>query len=143
MHVVRWLEPPHYDQATRTVIYVVEMRNDDGSWSIAVALRLGRAGYTEISWSGPVDEGGHPDLLSQALAAYSFDAGDRYEDYRDGERTAAYGVADAVAAALGLESRGQIVADLAKIAIPLIAVVALALWRFRELFGSFRRRSAS
>jgi uncharacterized membrane-anchored protein len=107
MHVVRWLEPPHYDQAKRTVTYAMELRDDDGSWSVAVGLRLGRAGYTEISWSGPVDEGGQPDLLSQALAAHSFDAGDRYEDYRDGDKTAAYGVEGAVAAALGLESKDR------------------------------------
>ena len=145
MHVVGWLEPPHYDKATRTVTYAMELRDDDGSWSNAVALRFGRAGYTELSWAGPVDRfkdaGGRPDLLSQALATHSFDPGHRYEDFLDGDKTADYGVAGAVAGALGIESKGQIVADLAKIAIPLIAVVALALLRSKELFGSFRRRS--
>jgi uncharacterized membrane-anchored protein len=145
LHVVGWLEPPHYDQATRTVTYATELSDDDGSWSNAVALRLGRTGYTEISWAGPVDRasdaGGRPDLLSRALAAHSFDPGHRYEDFRDGDKTADYGVAGALDAALGIESKGRIAAELATIAIPLIAVVALALLRFKELFGSFRRRS--
>src|SRR6185295_13039094 len=72
MHVVGWLAPPHYDKATRTATYAVALKDDDGSWSNAVALRLGRAGYTEFSWAGPVDRfkeaGGQPDLLNQALA---------------------------------------------------------------------------
>lgn len=144
MHVVGWLEPPRYDEATHTVTYALELNDDDGSWSNAVALRLGRAGYTELSWAGPVDRfsdaGGQPDLLSQALATHSFDPGHRYEDFRDGDKTADYGVEGALAAALGLESKGQIAADLAKVAVPLLLVAALALWRFKELFGSFRRR---
>jgi len=147
MHVVGWLAAPRYDQATRTVTYAIALKNDNGSWSNAVALRLGRAGYTEFSWAGPVEQfeeaGGQPDLLTQALATHSFDPGHRYEDFRDGDKIASHGVAGVVAAALGLESKAEIAADLAKIAIPLAAVVALAFLRFKQLFGSFRRRSAA
>jgi uncharacterized membrane-anchored protein len=145
MHVVDWLVAPRYDKATRTVTYAMEMKDDGGSWSNTVALRLGRAGYTEFTWVGSIDRfkeaGGQPDLLNRALATHSFDQGHRYEDFQDGDKVASRGVAGLVAATLGIKSKSQLATDLAKIVIPLIAVVALAAWRFRELFGSFRRRS--
>ena len=144
IQVVGWLETPHYDKATRTVTYAMELKDDRGGWANAVALRLGRTGYTEFTWVGSTEQfkgsRGRPDLLNQGLAIHAFDAGYRYEDFRDGDKVAAYGIAGVMAAALGLESKGQIIADLAKIAIPLIAVAALALWESRELFSSFRRR---
>ena len=145
IYVVGWLAAPRYDQATRTVTYAMALKDDEGSWSNAVALRLSRAGYMEFTWVGSIDQfkeaGGQPDLLNRALATHSFDQDHRYEDFRDGDKVAAHGVAGLVAATLGIKSKGQIAADLAKIAIPALAVFALAVWRFKELFGSFRRRS--
>jgi hypothetical protein len=47
-----------------------------------------------------------------------------------------------VAASLGVQfATESLVATLAKIAIPALAVFALAISRVKELFGSFRRRS--
>jgi uncharacterized membrane-anchored protein len=146
MHVVGWLEPPHYDKATRTVTYAMELKDDESNWSNAVALRLGRAGYTELTWVGSIDQfkqaSGRPELLNQALAVHSFDAGHRYEDFKDGDKIAAYGVAGLLATALGVKlAKGSLLAILAKIAVPALAVVALAFSRVKQLFGSFRRRS--
>src|SRR5262249_37291698 len=103
------------------------------------------AGYTEFTWVGTIDEfrgsAGRPDLLNQALAIHSFDQGYRYEDFKDGDKIAAYGVAGLVATALGVKSaKAEAVVLLAEIAIPAMAVLALAVLRFKELFGSFRRR---
>src|SRR5688572_12284556 len=53
MHVVGWLEPPHYDKSTSTVIYAIEMKDKNGSWANAVALRLGRSGYTMFNLGRP------------------------------------------------------------------------------------------
>jgi uncharacterized membrane-anchored protein len=146
MHVVGWLEPPRYDQATRTVTYAVELTNKYGNWTNGVALRLGRAGYAEVTWVGPVDEyqgsGERPSLLNYALATHSFDEGYRYEDFKDADKVATYGVAGLVATALGVEfAKEGAVVLLAEIAIPALAVFALIVLRFKELFGSFRWRS--
>lgn len=146
IQVVGWLEPPHYDKATRTVTYAMELKDDEGSWSNAIALRLGRAGYTEFTWVGSIEQfkqaGGRPDLLNQALAIHSFDQGHRYEDFKDGDKIAAYGVAGLLATALGVKlAKGSLLAILGKIAIPALAVIALAISRVKQLFGSFRRRS--
>jgi uncharacterized membrane-anchored protein len=147
MHVVGWLEPPRYDQATRTVTYALELKDDESHWTNAVALRLGRAGYTEFTWVGSIDlfkgASGRPDLLNQALAAHSFDQGYRYEDFKEGDKVAAYGVAGLVATALGVKfGKGIIAAVIAflvagkKILIPAAAVAVVALARFgRRLFN--------
>lgn len=52
MEVVGWLQPPSYDATTRTVTYAMELKDTDDHWANAVALRLGRTGYTELTWAG-------------------------------------------------------------------------------------------
>jgi len=153
MHVVGWLEPPHYDKSTRTVTYAMELKDKNGSWANAFALRLGRAGYTEFTWVGSVGlfrgAGGRPVLLNQALASHSYEEGYRYQDFKQGDKVAAYGIAGLVAAALGAKfGKGLIAAIIAfalagkKIAIPTIGVGLAALAKFgRRLFGGDRAES--
>jgi uncharacterized membrane-anchored protein len=152
MHVTGWLEPPHYDAATKTVTYALELGDDGGSWANAVALRLGRAGYTEFTWVGPIEQfksaSGRPELLNQALASHAFEEGYRYADFKEGDKVAAYGVAGLVATALGVKfSKGIIAAVIAfviagkKVIIPLVVVAGVAIMKFgRRLIG---RRSES
>jgi uncharacterized membrane-anchored protein len=148
MHVAGWLEPPHYDKSTHTVTYAIELKDKDGSWANAFALRLGRAGYTEFTWVGSIGlfqgAGGRPALLNQALAGHGFEEGYRYADYQDGDKVAAYGIAGLVAAAMGAKfGKGLIAALIAfviagkKIIIPAVLVGGAALLKFRKrLFGS-------
>jgi len=152
MHVVGWLEPPHYDQATHTVTYAMELNDKDSHWANAVALRLVRAGYTELTWVGSIDgfktAGGRPDLLNEALGSHAFEEGFRYGDYQKGDKVAAYGIAGLVATALGVKfGKGLLAALIAfliagkKIAIPAIAIFGAGIARFwRRLF---RRRADS
>ena len=147
MHVTGWLEPPHYDSATKTVTYALELGDDGGSWANAVALRLGRAGYTEFTWVGPIEQfknaSGRPDLLNLALASHAFDEGYRYADYKEGDKVAAFGVAGLVATALGVKfGKGLIAAIIAfviagkKVIIPLVVVFGAAIMKFgRRLLG--------
>jgi uncharacterized membrane-anchored protein len=148
MHVVGWLEPPHYDQATRTVTYAMELKDKDSNWANAVALRLGRAGYAELTWVGSIasfqSTSGRPELLNQALATHAFEEGYRYQDFKDGDKVAAYGIAGLVAAALGLKiGKGLALAVLAKIGIPAAALAAYIAMRFRQLFAWWRWRPRS
>jgi uncharacterized membrane-anchored protein len=146
MHVTGWLETPHYDQNTRTVTYALELHDEDSSWANAVALRLGRAGYTEFTWVGSIEQfknaSGRPDLLNQALASHAFEEGHRYADFQEGDKVAAYGVAGLVATALGVKfGKGLIAAIIAfvvagkKIIIPAVLVAGAAIAKFgRRLF---------
>jgi uncharacterized membrane-anchored protein len=151
MQVVGWLEPPHYEQSTRTVTYALELKDEDANWVNAVALRLGRAGYTELTWVGSIDSfknaGGRPALLDEALASHAFEEGHRYADFKEGDKVAAYGVAGLVATALGLKfGKGLIAAAIAfliaskKIVIPVVLVLGAALVKFGGRM--FKRRES-
>jgi uncharacterized membrane-anchored protein len=147
MQVVGWLERPHYDKSTHTVTYAMELKDQDGGWANAFALRLGRAGYTEFTWVGSVGlfqgAGGRPALLDQALASHRYEDGYRYQDFKEGDQVAAYGIAGLVAAAVGAKfGKGLIAALIAfliagkKIAIPAVALLGAAALKFgRRLFG--------
>lgn len=147
MHVVGWLEQPTYNKETRTVTYAIELGDDEGTWVNAVALRLGRKGYTEFTWVGPVsafkNSGSRPDLLNLALAKHAFEEGHRYADFTEGDKVASYGIAGLVATALGAKfGKGIIAAIIAaiiggkKFIIPLVLVVGAAIAAFRRrLFG--------
>ena len=147
MHVIGWLEPPHYESITRTVTYALELNDNDSHWVNAVALRLGRTGYTEFTWVGSVEgfrtAGSRPALLDEALAIHSFEEGYRYQDFKDGDKVAAYGIAGLVATALGVKfGKGLIAALIAfviagkKIIIPAVVLGGAALLKFgRRLFG--------
>lgn len=147
MHVVGWLERPYYDESTHTVTYAIELKDKDGSWANAFALRLGRAGYTEFTWVGSVGlfqgAGGRPELLNEALASHRFEEGYRYADYKEGDKVAAYGIAGLVAAAMGAKfGKGLIAALIAfivagkKIIIPAVLVGGAVLFKFgKRLLG--------
>jgi uncharacterized membrane-anchored protein len=147
MEVVGWLQPPAYDSASRTVTYAMELKDKDSHWANAVALRLGRTGYTEFTWAGSIESlqsnGNHPELLRIALDTHEFDEGYRYTDFQEGDKVAAYGIAGLVATALGLKfSKGLIAALIAflvagkKIIIPVALVVVVAIAKFgKKLFN--------
>jgi uncharacterized membrane-anchored protein len=141
MQVAGWLEPPHYDKSTHTVTYAIELKDEDGSWANAFALRLGRAGYTEFTWVGSVGlfqgAGGRPALLNEALASHAFEEGYRYADYKEGDKVAAYGIAGLVAAAMGAKFGKGLIAALIgfliagkKIIIPAVLVGGAVLLKF-------------
>lgn len=148
MHVVGWLEKPHYDKSTNTVTYAIELKDKDGGWANAFALRLGRAGYTEFIWVGSIglfqSAGSRPALLNEALAAHSYEEGFRYADFKSGDKVASYGIAGLVAAAIGAKFGKGLIAGLIavlvagkKVVIPLVLAFGAAIVKFgRRLLGS-------
>lgn len=147
MEVVGWIQPPTYDTATHTVTYSLELKDVDSHWANVVALRLGRGGYSELTWVGAIDamesSGGRPALLNTALDMHTFDEGHRYADYKDGDKVAAFGIAGLVATALGVKFGAKgfaaIIAFLLagkKIIIPAVVVGIAAIAKYwRKLFN--------
>jgi uncharacterized membrane-anchored protein len=140
MHVVGWLEEPHYDRATNTVTYAIEMEDKDGSWANAFALRLGRAGYAEFVWVGSIgllqSAGSRPQLLDDAMAAHDFEEGHRYADFKNGDAVAAFAIAGLVRAAVsGTGGKGR--GGLMKFVIPIVLAAGAAVVKFgRRLIGA-------
>ncbi len=112
-----------------------------------MALRLRRAGYTEFTWVGPIQQfknaSGRPVLLNQALASHAFEEGHRYADFKEGDKVAAYGVAGLLATALGVKFGKGLIAGLIafliaskKIIIPVVLVAGAVVLKFgKRLFG--------
>lgn len=147
LHVIGWLQKPEYDQATHTVSFALELSNGKANSANVKALHLGREGYASITWAGSMsvfqNSGNPPALLSTVLASYKFDQGHSYDDFKQGDKVAAYGIAGLVATALGVKfGKGLLAALLAfliagkKIAIPAVAVFGAGIVKFwRRLFG--------
>lgn len=143
-HLVRWLQRPTYDAASNTVIYAVELKEAEHHWANVVALRLGRHGYTELTWAGSLqsyqEAGNASQLLQTALATHEFSPGHRYADFRDGDAEAGDGIAGLLEARFRAKrSEGPPAGILGAIAIPILLVIGYVVHHFRLLF---RRHSA-
>ena len=90
-----WQVPPHYDVNTRRLEWGVRLRRDDGRVAINYTIRiLGRRGVmhtTLVTDVGTIDH----DIaeFKTALKGYDFVAGERYAEWRSGDRVAEYGLA--------------------------------------------------
>ena len=90
-----WHVPPHYDPATKRLEWGLRLRDDDGHQTINYTVRLlGRRGVMKATLvSDPQHLDQHTADFKTALTGYSFVAGERYSEFRSGDRIAEYGLA--------------------------------------------------
>lgn len=89
-----WLVPPYYDESTNNLTWGVRLRSEQGNEIINHNIRvLGRRGVMQIVL---VD---NPDAIEAAideftplLSGFEFNEGQRYAEYVEGDRLAAYGL---------------------------------------------------
>lgn len=95
LRLVGWAVPPHYDLQTRRLEWGTRLVGDDGQVTVNYTIRLlGRSGVVDaVLVSSPqyLDE----DIRSfkNALNGFDFVSGQRYSEFRDGDRVAEYGLA--------------------------------------------------
>ena len=103
MHVVKWLHQPVYDKSSHTAFWAIEATDSKGgNVANSTALRLGRAGFerlTLITDTRDYTPVGSP--LDLMLRAFSFSAGDTYEEHLSTDKAAGYGIAALVGAVVG------------------------------------------
>jgi uncharacterized membrane-anchored protein len=95
LHTDGWAVPPHYDPVTKRLEWGVRLRGEDGHPLVNYTIRLlGRRGVMHAILVSS------PDRLEQdvaafktTLAGYTFVAGERYAEFRAGDRVAEYGLA--------------------------------------------------
>jgi uncharacterized membrane-anchored protein len=105
MHVVGWAEYPAYDPKTHSAIWARDLKIEgDTVDSLNYDVRtLGRKGVLSINFLSVM-----PELESIKTAANTFadhaafDDGWRYEDYKDGDKVAEYGIGGLIAAGVGI-----------------------------------------
>lgn len=109
IHVVGWRTKPSYNPATNHLEWAIDAKNDDGTLVVNHQIRmLGRNGVMKVTLVGSPQEMEKmiPDF-QPLLAGYSFNTGQKYAEYRQGDKVAAVGLTALVAggaAAVALKS---------------------------------------
>lgn len=86
LYVDGWLQRPLLDRQSAVVYWAFNGHNDQGaSFVNAKAMKLGRTGMSVLTWVGSPDQfTTATQILKPALAAYDYQHGFRYADYRPG-----------------------------------------------------------
>jgi uncharacterized membrane-anchored protein len=133
-----WSVAPHYDLATKRLEWGTRLRGEDNSLSVNYSIRLlGRTGVMNAMLVSDPDalETDLRDFRS-ALAGFAFTAGNRYAEFRQGDRTAEYGLAALIVggAAAAAAKSGAAKGLLKMIAIGAVAFGGAIMAFFRKLF---------
>ena len=104
--LVGWASPPYYDKATHSIHWARDLlfgTDANATHTLNYQLRvLGREGYLSMNFVAGM---GQLQDVKTSIAGVTnlvqFDAQKKYEDYRDGDRVAAYGLAGLIAAGAG------------------------------------------
>jgi uncharacterized membrane-anchored protein len=140
--LIGWAEPPHYDKATHKLYWAKELSfSDSKTHTLNYSIRaLGRVGVLELNAVASTSQlrqvkAGMRDVLNFV----EFTNGNRYTDYKDGDKTAAYGIAALVAGGVAAKTgllKGIFLALLAAKKFVIIGIVAL----FAAVKGFLGRR---
>ena len=103
MNLTHWFQPPHYDAETNHLVWAAHYDNEDGTKTVNYNVRmLARRGMMSVTL---VEE---PELLVPAMPdarrifdALTFKTGNRYAEWKPGDKVAAYGLTALVAAGAG------------------------------------------
>jgi uncharacterized membrane-anchored protein len=138
IHTAGWSVPPHYDPATKRLEWGVQLRGEDGHLVVNYAIRLlGRRGVMHaVLVSDPARLDADVAEFKAALGGYAFVPGERYSEFRAGDRVAEYGLAALVlggAAAVATKT-GFFKAFGKLIVVGAVGLGAAVLAVFRKLF---------
>ena len=144
IHLVGWAQPPTYDQATHSEIWARDIqfageKVDTLNYDLRLLNRRGVLSLNLVSGMDALPEARAAAVDLSRTAA--FDTGSRYQDYKDGDKKAAYGVAGLVAAGLGVAAAQKLgflaigLLVLKKAAVFIVAGFAAFAAKFRKLFG--------
>jgi uncharacterized membrane-anchored protein len=151
MHVLGWVEAPHYDARTHHLTWATRYRTDAGHEGVNYNVRLlGRAGVMEVTLVESVDrlQASKP-AVDEVLAAYRFKPGKTYAEWVPGDKVAEYGLAGLVAAGAGAAAvklgffgaLAKLLAKMGKLVVVVIAGLGAAIARaWRGFVGLFRRK---
>lgn len=148
IHVVGWEAPPSYDARTHNLTWGILGQDDEGGQVVNFNVRLlGRNGYvsaTLVEDSAKIAAARpHLDTL---LGSFSYTSGNRYAEFRPGDKVAEYGLVALVAGGAGaVAAKTGLFAVLAKLfakagkAVVLLLVAAAA--GLKKLLGVFQNDS--
>ncbi|MEO6709158.1 MAG: DUF2167 domain-containing protein [Planctomycetota bacterium] len=134
MNLIGWATKPHYDEATRNLEWAIRAASEAGESINHNTRILGRTGVMEVTLvCDPKDlELVLPDY-KKFLGGFGYKSGQRYAEYRAGDKLATYGLAALVAGGAGvLAAKTGLFAKLWKF---LVAAVLGLVALVKRLFG--------
>jgi len=94
LHTDGWHIPPHYDATSRRLEWGVRLRGDSGSLVNYTIRILGRRGVMKATLvSAPQDLDRDIAVFKASLGGFDFVPGERYAEWKAGDRVAEYGLA--------------------------------------------------
>jgi uncharacterized membrane-anchored protein len=141
LHLLGWHVPPHYDLETKRLEWGTRLKAEDGSIVVNYSTRvLGRSGIMHVVLvSDPQSLDRDIAAFKRVLTGFGFVSGERYAEFRSGDRVAAYGlgaliVGGAAAAAVKTGAGKSILKFIG------IGVFAVGAWIMGALRKIFRRQ---
>jgi uncharacterized membrane-anchored protein len=138
LHTIGWHVPPHYDLETKRLEWGLRLRAEDGDEVINYTTRLlGRNGIMHATLvSDPKSLDREIVSFKSVLAGFGFASGERYSEFRSGDKVAQYGlgalIVGGAAAAAAKTGAGKGVMKVIGVAI--FALGAAILGFLRRLF---------
>ena len=143
INTVGWHVPPHYDPETKRLEWGVKLRQSDvGTDVVNYTIRiLGRRGVMHVTLvSDPQELDKDIVAFKGALGGYGFVAGEKYAEFKAGDRVAEYGLAALV---LGGAAAVATKTGFGKALIKFIGIGVVALFgAVAAFFRKFARRTA-
>ena len=134
MKVLGWARKPHYDESTHNLEWAIKGASDEGTVVNYNTRFLGRGGVMSVTLVCSTDQLSSvlPEFKS-ALQGFSYTSGNRYFEYRKGDRTAEVGLSALI---LGGAAAAAAKTGAFKWLWKGIVVVALAIGGFlKKIFG--------
>ena len=131
-----WQVPPHYDAQTKRLEWGMRLRDGKGGMHVNYTSRLlGRTGVmSAILVSAPQTLAEDIKAFNGALAGYEFLGGEKYAEFKSGDRIAEYGLAAlVVGGAAAAAAKAGWLKFLGKFWVVLVAAFAAA-WGFVKRF---------
>jgi uncharacterized membrane-anchored protein len=150
LHVVGWQQEPYYDAETHNLSWAILAKDDEGDQVVNFNVRLlGRRGYVSATL---VDDAttiaAAQPHLDQIVSAFSYRSGNKYAEFRSGDKVAEYGLMALVAGGAGaaaaktglLAALGKLLAKAGKAIVLLVVGAVAAVGRLlKAVFGNDRR----
>lgn len=135
--IIGWDVPPRYNETTHNLEWCIRAKDDRGELVVNHNTRiLGRRGVMKITLVA--DPNQLPVVMPEynsRIAGFQFTSGEKYAEYRKGDKIAKYGLAALIAggAAAAAVKTGLLQKLMKPILIGLVAVAAF----FKKIFGRF------
>lgn len=149
LHIVGWSMEPKYNAVTKRLEWAITGSSSNGDSVNFFTKILGRRGYTSVVLvANPQDTSAAISDLDQLLTGYQFNVGERYADYKSGDKVAEYGLAGLI---LGGAAAAAVKTGIFAGLLKFIIAGAAAAWKFiaaaaaaaiASLRSFFRRKKA-